>query len=203
MSEVIIDTTVAEVVIDTTVAEVTITTGPAGATGPAIYVGLQSGGYYTNAGGASNFTAVEDVTYYIPFFVNESTTFDRIACRTHSAFSGTATVRLGVYNQANGGPDTVAFDAGTVSCTAASTNYEITISQTLGAGVYWLAFNSQSNATTNRFRSTSTGYYQGLQGAALDAAGVGFSQTGVSGAFATAGTLVSAGNLPNTFLRKA
>jgi hypothetical protein len=143
------------------------------------------------------------VTYYIPFFVNESTTFDRIACRTHSTFSGTATVRLGVYNQANGGPDTVAFDAGTVSCTAASTNYEITINQTLAAGVYWLAFNMQTAATTNTFRSTNLGYYQGVQGAALGGAATGFNQTGVTGAFATAGTLGTSANLPNTFLRKA
>lgn len=178
-------------------------TGATGPTGPAIYVGLRSSEYYTNAGNASNFAPAKDITYYIPFFVNESTTFDRIACRTHSTFSGTATVRLGVYNQANGGPDTVAFDAGTVSCTAASTTYEITISQTLGAGLYWLAFNSQSNATINSFRSTSTGYYQGLQGAALTGANAGFSQTGVTGAFATAGTLASSSNSPNTFLRKA
>jgi hypothetical protein len=71
------------------------------------------------------FTPTEDVTYYVPFLVNEDTTFDRIVAFTGGGFVGTASVRLGVYNNANNLPTTVRFDAGTVSCTASNTNYLI------------------------------------------------------------------------------
>jgi hypothetical protein len=59
-------------------------------------------------------------------------------------------------------------DAGTVSVTASSSNFQITISQTLQAGFYWLVFNHQSssaNATTFQACSGTTtiqnGYISG------------------------------------------
>jgi hypothetical protein len=101
---------------------------------------------------AGNFGMVEDTTYFSRFYNAGSQTFDRIGVRTSSTFSGTASVRLGVYvNNTNGNPSTVAFDAGTVSCTAANTFYEITISETLAEGWYWLAVNTQTAASTNTF----------------------------------------------------
>jgi len=92
-------------------------------------------------------------TYYIPFYVPYTTTFDRIALMTASTFVGTGAVRLGIYNNTNGAPSTVLLDAGIVATTAASTIYTITISQSLSAGVYFLAANSTTAATTNTFNS--------------------------------------------------
>jgi hypothetical protein len=67
-----------------------------------------------------------------------------------TGFVGTAVVRLGIYNNSSSDqPSTVLLDAGTVSPTAANTGYEITISQTLSQGWYWLAINCQTAATTN------------------------------------------------------
>jgi len=92
-------------------------------------------------------------TYYSPFFVRESRTFNRIALVSGSTFSGTASVRLGIYNTTSGVPSTVVLDAGLVAPIAASTSYEITISQALTPGWYWSAVNVVTAATTNTFRS--------------------------------------------------
>ena len=56
-------------------------------------------------------------TYYASFYLGKSVTFDRIGVSTGAGFSGTAIVRLGIYNMdtTTGRPSTVAFDAGTVS----------------------------------------------------------------------------------------
>ena len=70
-----------------------------------------------------------------------STTFDRIGVHVTTAVSG-ATVRLGIYADSVNRPAALVLDAGTVD--ASSTGYkEITISQTLSAGVYWLAAAAQ------------------------------------------------------------
>jgi len=219
VSEVIIDTTVAEVVINTTETDLIITTGiagPAGPSGPAgsagatgatgptgpagatgaqgliTNIGTVSGVYYTYAYVASGQAAqTNNVTSYMPIYISGSTTFDRIACRTGAGFSGTAVIRLGIYNNSNGKPSTVALDAGTVSCTLSSTTYEITISHTLAEGWYWLAFNSQTNATTNNFQTANNNFINPLFPLAASnlLPQARWTESGISGAFATAGSL--------------
>lgn len=166
-------------------------TGPAGPVQP--FVDFISQNWYGPQGLATStaVTCVANRTYYTMFYVNKTTTFDRIACVTGSTFSGTATVRLGIYNSdSTGKPTTVVLDAGTVSATAATTNYAITISQTLAAGQYFLAANTQTAATTNTLQgnaaqtivtvnlpfssSTATTYTTGWQ------------EDSITGAFATA-----------------
>jgi len=175
---------------------------------------IEYAGYYyrPTSGALGSNTIVANVTWYLPIFLSAQS-FDRISCRTHTSFSGTATARLGLYNASTttGKPTTVVFDAGTVSCTAASTNYEITISQTVSSGWYFLAFNTQTAATTNDFVTTGTGsatfvsgilpLYTSVSGATTSTY---YSQTGVTGAFATAGTLVApATQAPIVALRSA
>jgi hypothetical protein len=157
-----------------------------------------------HAGAETARTMTVNTTSFSPFYVPVSTTFDRIAIRTESTFSGSAVVRLGIYNNdSNDRPSTVLLDAGTVAPAAASTNYEITINQTLSAGWYWLAANSQTAATTNTYSgpgvinqsatflggSSSPGgnTYWGLTESAT-----------VTGGFATAGTPV--GNTVTMFV---
>jgi hypothetical protein len=60
-----------------------------------------------------------------------------------------------------------------------------------------LQFRKAPTSTTTALSITSS------SGITLGGAATGLSQTGVTGAFATAGTLASSSNLPNTFLRKA
>jgi len=154
----------------------------------------------------ANFTMTEDVTYYTPFYLFEQSTFDRILIRTQG-FTGSSTVRLGVYNNSGGKPTTVAFDAGTVACTANNTAYTITINQTLAAGWYWLAANSQTAAATNVYTGSTTFVSLGIgnfpASGGVNFPSVNYSQTGVTGAFATAGTLVDQNGAPVIALREA
>jgi hypothetical protein len=144
------------------------------------------------AAGAS-VTSIASTTYYTPFFVPVTTTFDRIAIRTGGTFSGTGSVRLGIYGSTSGKPSTLILDAGTLSATASNTTYTITISQQLTPGIYFLAGNTQTAATVNTYvgpTSVAASSYIGqpfnsslLQAIAL------YSQASVTGAFANAGTL--------------
>ena len=140
----------------------------------------------------------EDATYYYPVYL-AGYAIDRLSVRTGSGFSGSGTMRLGLYNAdaTTGKPSTVYLDAGTVNVTASSTIYEITISNTPPAGYYYFAMNAQTLASTHQMNAwtnqttfypynmpltdaiNSTSYYSG------------FYQTGVTGAFATAGSLTA------------
>jgi hypothetical protein len=138
--------------------------------------------------------AGQNTTYYIPIYL-AGTTYDRIGFKTGASQSTSATVRLGIYNVgANNKPTTLVLDAGTVSASAANTVYEITISQTLNAGYYYLALNSQSaNQLYAMYISDPVfpvgGYADNMGNQYINSQM--YYQTGVSGAFATAGTLVA------------
>lgn len=164
-----------------------------------IFFGFTTGLYYRGLGQGFTSTAVEDQTTYVPFKVDKTNTFDRIAIATGTTYVGTGSVRLGIYNNSTstGKPTTVVLDAGTVATTAASTVSQITISQSLTAGTYWLAFNMQTAASTPNYISAATNvassanYMTSTTGTPATDAGC-WLQAGVTGAFATAGTLTSA-----------
>jgi len=161
--------------------------------------------------GAANFTVVNETAYYTPIYIDQSTTVDRIAVRTASTFSGTATLRLGIYNydSATGRPSTVLLDAGTVSATAASTNYQITISQSLSTGFYFVVVCQQGTAPTtgaylaNNPAGTTNNIIVGTTSAPNTNTIIGFSQTSVTGAFATASGTSNAQQSPYVWLRTA
>jgi hypothetical protein len=150
------------------------------------------------------------VTYYVPILVGESSTaFDRISVRTTGAYSGTSGARLGIYNNSAGKPTTVILDAGLIAATTASTTYEITISQTLSPGIYWLAVNWQSNGTqyfgiVPTSATISLINTQASFGAA-NAMNMGWSETvNAATSFATASTsLTQLGTVPFIGLRVA
>lgn len=147
-------------------------------------------------------------TRYTPIYIWEDATFDRISIITGSTFSGSAVVRLGVYNDTDGDPSTVKFDAGTVSPTASNTTYEITINQTLTKGWYWLAGNSQTAATTNNFNVVVNTSFVGGQFFGNATAGNNnpwrIQAVNVSSGFATAASLTtSSANQYAIFLRKS
>lgn len=171
-------------------------------------LGKTSGSYYssqfnTNSAGS----AVYQTTYYLPIFIDKSTAFNRIGFGTHSAWSGTGNVRLGIYNNDNttAKPSTVVLDAGTVSASATGTIYEITISQTLTIGWYWLAVNLQTSGLANTSVTSGIGiFFPGYNrtGSSADmTAKTGcWSETGVAGAFATAGSVAQNSNTPIVIL---
>ena len=162
------------------------------------YVPTGKNVYVTVAGTASvQGIATEDVTYYGAVFL-PTCTVDRIATRTGASFTGTgAVVRLGIYeNGSNNLPGNLLLDAGTITATAASTTYEITISQAISAGVYWLAFNRQTAGSGNDNFVRMTGrnwltYYHNdvTQFEQPPDRNVGWTQSSVTGAFANAGTV--------------
>jgi hypothetical protein len=149
-------------------------------------------------------------TYYQPIYISKTNTFDRIALHTQGDFSGSTTVRMGIYNDSDGLPTTVLLDAGTVSPSAANTNYQITISQSLSPGLYWLALCQQGTAaTTGSYYGAATASAMSnimlFQTASTFGGNLvqGFSQSSVTGAFATAGTLANNTSTPYVWLRAA
>lgn len=169
-------------------------------------------GFYlrTTSVGSLGVTPTINRTNFTIIYVSTLQTFDRIAIRTGGAFSGTASVRLGIYNHdsATGKPSTVLLDAGTVAPTTANTNYAITISQSLNAGFYWLACNVQTAATNSQLLGsgaattepfTNVPYVPTPGGSWFS----GYGENSITGAFATAGTLIAPTSIPVTFLRAA
>jgi hypothetical protein len=136
----------------------------------------------------------EDVTEYVPIYL-PGYALDRISTRTGSGLLNGQTVRLGIYNASTttGLPTTVYLDAGTVAPNAANTNYEITISTTPPAGYYYLAFNAQTTQPNPYFATMSSPIWSSFFAPSDTVQDVsyikGFKETGVTGAFATAGTL--------------
>lgn len=189
--------------------EVTGATGAAGADGIVQDCGYESGEYY----GPPGVTATTGVlatsrTYYASFYIGKTTTFDRIGCSTGAGFVGTAVVRLGVYNNddATGKPSTVKFDAGTFSVTSVNTTSAITINETLTKGWYWTAVNMQTAASTSQFRVSGPFQQSPFLVSTNDNMNSrpSYYQDGVTGAFATTGTLVRQGNvIPIAMLRVA
>jgi len=101
--------------------------------------------------------AVVNTTYYAPIYIRESRSFAKIGIYTVTGWAGTASMRLGIYNSnASGAPSTVFLDAGTVAPTTASTEYSITVNTALTPGLYWLAVNTITAATTNTIAYYST-----------------------------------------------
>jgi hypothetical protein len=158
----------------------------------------------------SNVTATANRSNYLPIYLPATTSFDRMAVMTSGTFSGTAVVRMGIYANdiATGKPSTLILDAGTVSCTALNTVYQITISQTLTAGFYWIVMNTQTAATSNGFNGTTAAtsninYLIPYRPLPNLSAQTGWIQASVTGAFANAGTLSTQGSAPHTWLRVA
>jgi hypothetical protein len=141
---------------------------------------------------SSQSAPANDKLYYQPIYL-PSATYDRIGIRTGASHSGNTTVRLGLYNVgSNGRPTTVFADFGTVVCNATSTNFLITINQTIPGGYYYLANVTQGqtgvgqlsfgSGESNPSVRVGTGFNANYFAA--------FEETGVSGALPTAGTLI-------------
>ena len=170
------------------------------------YLYYLSGQYYRAPGsqGSTGSAGVVNRVSYSPFYVSYQQTFDRIGMYLGTITSGTFTVRIGIYNDLNSKPDTVLLDAGTVSATTASFQ-EITISQTLSVGWYWLAYTFETIGTgtfnyvnyllSDKLTPTSNTFTYGNQS--------GYLQTGVSGAFATAAPTGSSSSFLPVVLRAA
>jgi hypothetical protein len=146
----------------------------------------------------------------LPIYISATNTFDRILTRTQASQTGSYNVRLGIYNNdsSTAKPSTVVLDAGTVVVNAASASFEITISQSLASGWYWLAMCVQSTNTAGTI-AMATETPSSFNNLALSTTGTMtrdtgcWYETGITGAFATAGTLVATTLGPRFSLRSA
>lgn len=116
--------------------------GPAGPAGPGQLAKIKPGvtrwvlpGWFGYNGVSFAITAGR--IYYIPILVTETTTFIRIGIGVDVAAAGT--VELRIYNWNDGVPGSLVLNAGTVDTGTVGAK-EITISQELTQGNYFLAF---------------------------------------------------------------
>jgi hypothetical protein len=169
-----------------------------------------TGSYVRTSGssGNNNLGAGTNIAYYSPIYVKNTTSFDRIGIRTSSAFSGSASVRVGIYaNGTDGKPSSLILDAGTVTASATNTLYLITINQSLNEGVYYLAMAQQTTPTVAGYLGSNATFNTLFGGATLTTSLGdfinGYYQNSVSGAFATASVTGAQAVMPYTYLRTA
>jgi hypothetical protein len=165
--------------------------------------------YYTHPFGGSELAFVSTVNrlYLHPFQVWVTRTFDRIGVYVQTGQSSTS-ARLGIYSSTTANvPSALVLDAGTVSTTTNGAK-EITISQQLTPGLYWLGIVTQGGTTQPAFTGSdgSTGF--GIYGQGFDSIltsggmSQNYLQASVSGGLPNpfTGTTVSAGQ-PRLYLR--
>jgi hypothetical protein len=102
-------------------------------------------GQYNSTGlnSPANTTLTSNRLYYVPFFVPRSCAFDRIAV-FHNATTAAISGRLGIYSNVGDLPSALITEYGTVDLsTTAGVMKTVTISVTLAAGIYWLAYVQQ------------------------------------------------------------
>jgi hypothetical protein len=140
--------------------------------------------------GAYNNASPFGIINYAPIIVPNAVTINRISTYVNTA-SVAGSIRLGMYNDNDGLPGSLLFDAGTVSFTTTSaTAYGIDISQALSPGRYWIAwflvsgtgtffgYNGPGTSTWNN-QVASTNPAQTLAVVAGGTAGSGFPATAV------------------------
>jgi hypothetical protein len=164
---------------------------------PALHLGLLWGaGLWVGSPLTSTATSSRTVgtMSLLPVFVAATTSFDRIACEVTTQAAAGGVARLGVYSSgADFRPSTLLHDYGTVSTETLGVK-EITISLTLGRGLYWLACVAQSQTFTARaFSGHANQSWFPLSSFGVTAGTTNqFTVTGVTGALPSpAGTLTT------------
>lgn len=114
------------------------------------WIGSATGRYFQiNNHNSTTQIATANRGLWALFMVNRTTTYDRICCEvTVGGVGGTPVIRMGIYEAlTTGAPGALVLDAGTIDSTAIAVK-EITISQSLDPGAYFLYFCSEGATTT-------------------------------------------------------
>jgi hypothetical protein len=166
----------------------------------------ENSGYYIRSSFSGttfgNLHPTAGLQHFSPVYLSGSS-FDQISVPANGV-STSYTVRLGLYNISltTGKPTTVVFDAGTVNTTAGA-QANITISQTIPAGWYYMSVLVTALLGGSGGLPTVTGQFYNISNTAatLNLAGAsvmnGYSAAGGTGTLQTAGTLTS---ISSTFL---
>jgi len=185
--------------------------GTGSASGVAAYgsvhgVGSKTGVYYylpCNSTGTAN-TLGNGTARVFPVFFSSAVTLTRIGAEVTGAGEANSVVRLGIYNDnGTGFPGTVLLDAGTIDGTSA-TIQEITISQAVPAGLFWMCAVVQAAPTTQpTLRVVSSVYHNVVVPQTVNtqtsAANIGLSQASVTGALGTWSGTSSSGAMARMF----
>lgn len=106
--------------------------------------------YATTTAGALN----QDQMRLGPMWIPNAGTYDRIGVE-HTVAAASSVYRLGIYaDNGNFQPGALVLDAGTVDTSIAAAYQEITISQYLDAGLYWVGGVSQGGNPTMNNQTT-------------------------------------------------
>lgn len=122
-------------------------TGYVGASAPTLGRTFVAGYYYTGmqSGADAAIVTAQNTEYAVRFEVGSvATTFDRIGLEVTTG-AATAVMRLGIRYDSGGLPATLLLDAGTIDATGAA-YAEITISQLLTPGRWWVTATCQGNS---------------------------------------------------------
>ncbi len=147
--------------------------------------------------------------HYTPVVVPRTLTFDRIAIHL-TVEATTGTVRLGIHasNAAGDGPGALILDAGTVSIASGSGGAaprEITISQELTRGIYWLSCQPEYTGTPSAAQlSSAPSYLFSVRTSVTGNSLIGYYQAN-TGALPSPATVTPTANSssPAVFLRRA
>lgn len=164
-------------------------------------IGMYSSGTFTTMSLTLNRMVVR------PWIVPVRRAFDRIGINVTTAATAASggVLRLGIYADSGGKPGALIVDAGTISSETLGSR-EITITQTLDPGVYWLAAVAQvAVCTVTQFVATLHAPMVALGSAPpTGAAGLGgFFRSSVSGALPTPAAVTNATNACAAALRAA
>lgn len=171
-----------------------------------IYPHMGTGRYWgtPNTNALLSFAFSTGEMYFTPLWVPVAMTVDRISINVQSGIAS-GTHRLGIYSSnSNGVPSSLVLDAGTVATTASGVK-EITISQALTPGVYWLAAVAQTAAATVYYHPTANNgvmYPFSTTNGAFDNK-VAYKQSSVTGALPSTPTLTADYNQVAVQVRQA
>lgn len=116
---------------------------------PAGHPGYVSGRFYIGCRSSNptitTITLLANTMYGVPFTVASRQAFTKIGVHVTTGIAATS-VHLGIYNAKGGIATTLVLDAGTVATATSSADAEITITQTLEAGDYYLTLLGNSAA---------------------------------------------------------
>lgn len=169
----------------------------------------KAGLYYGAAGPSSTSTFVNGQLRVAEFHLGVTSTAIRIGCEITIVGAAGALVRLGIWND-NGSayPGTLLLDAGTVDGTilTSTTARELTISQAMPLGPYWLGAVVQgAPAVTPTVRCVgATAWAPSAGNTSPDGtANVGYTESSVTGAFggSFSGSVSSSGVAPKVWLK--
>lgn len=166
----------------------------------------QSGRYYGTfkSGAISSLTTSSNNLYAVPIFIHTAQTFSAIGVYVTTAVA--SKIRMGIYTNISGLPGNLVLDAGEVTVTLAlAQQYDLSISQTLNSGWYWLALVANGiNVITALSANNLVGSMLGYPDANTEAPRISKSFTyGALPASFGAVTYTSAQSLPNIMLKAA